>query len=161
MSWLDALAYFPFARAKGIRFPPRIAARRGADGPPDAVAADGRGRVVRRVVGAGMTEGYQRVTKRLPLCDALLGADADEDLVADRHVPRDWHLRVHAGAVPGEGGHVELHRPDPQPPADETVEGVAADVDDEVGPGVEVDVVLDGDEVDRRLLAPVAVETIG
>ena len=33
MSWLEALAYLPLARANGMRLPPRIAARRGPDGP--------------------------------------------------------------------------------------------------------------------------------
>ena len=37
----------------------------------------------------------------------------------------------------------------------------ARDVDDDVGPRVEVDVVLDSDEMDRRLLAAVAVEAFG
>ena len=65
MSWLEALAYFPLARANGMRFPPRIAARRGPDGPPVALEAVVRGRVARRVVEAGMAAGYQPVTSWL------------------------------------------------------------------------------------------------
>jgi hypothetical protein len=62
---LEAFAYFPLARANGMRFPPRIAARRGPDGPPVALEAVVRGRVARRVVEAGMAAGYQPVTSWL------------------------------------------------------------------------------------------------